>query len=101
MWSKSVTLARPVRTLASSLRKSSTAFSMRRRACTVASLVLEITLIVSSPRSSRRHRGTHLFSHHRATNISRLVHIENDDRHAVVHAQRDGGGVHHGETLLD
>ncbi len=29
MWSSSVTLARPVRTPASSLRKSSTAFSMR------------------------------------------------------------------------
>src|SRR5208337_1251514 len=41
-------LARPVRTLASSLRKSSTAFSMRVLAVANASLVLEIVVICVS-----------------------------------------------------
>jgi hypothetical protein len=63
----------------------------------MASLLLEIVLIASI----RRHRGTHFFAHHRAADISRHVHIEDDDGHAVVHAQRDGGGIHHGEAFLD
>src|SRR5271168_472737 len=101
MWSSIATLARPVRTLASSLRKSSTAFSIRVRACTIASLVVEIALIASSPRSFRRHRRTHFFAHHHAADISRPIHIEDDDRHAVVHAKRDGGRIHYGEAFLD
>src|SRR5580700_701338 len=101
MWSSSVTLARPVRTLANSLRKSSTAFSIRVRACAIASLLFEIALIASSPRSFRGHRRSHFFTHHHAADISRPVHIEDDDRHAVVHAQRDGRGIHDGEAFLD
>src|SRR5579862_672796 len=101
MWSSSETFARPVRTPASSLRKSSTAFSMRVRACTIASLLVEIALIALSPRSFCRHRRTHSFAHHRAADVSRPVHIEDDDRHPVVHAQRDGGGIHDGEAFLD
>src|ERR1700722_8065046 len=101
MWSRSATFARPVRTPASSLRKSSTAFSIRVRACTIASLLLAITLIALSPRSLRRHRRTHLFAHHHAADISRPIHIENNDRHAVVHAQRNGGRIHHGKAFLD
>src|SRR4029077_7822570 len=101
MWSSSVTFARPVRTLASSLRKSSTAFSIRVRACTIASLLLEIVVIASSPRSFRRHRRAHFFAHHRAADISRPIHVEDDDRHPVVHAQRNGGRIHHGEAFLD
>jgi hypothetical protein len=47
-----VTFARPVRTLASSLRKSSTAFSIRVRACADASFTLMIVLIAILSRSS-------------------------------------------------
>src|ERR1700726_4140006 len=101
MWSSSVTFARPVRTLASSLRKSSTAFSMRVRACTIASLLLAITLIDSSPRSFGRDRRSDFFSHHHAADVSRPVHVEDDDRHAVVHAQGDGGRVHDGQAFLN
>src|SRR5579864_3988708 len=101
MWSRSATLARPVRTPAISLRKSSTAFSIRNLACAIASLLLEIVLIASSPRLFRRYGGTYFFTHHRAANISRLVHIEDDDRHSVVHAQRNRGGIHHREALLN
>src|SRR5712672_3188952 len=28
------------------------------------------------------------------------VHVEHNDGHAVVHAQRDGGGVHHFQALM-
>src|SRR5580692_3613834 len=101
MWSSSVTFARPVRTLDSSLRKSSTAFSIRTRAWAIASLLFEIVLIACGSRSFRRHRRSHFFAHHRASDVSRHVHIEDDDRHLVVHAQRDGGGIHDGEAFLN
>src|SRR6266699_4583661 len=95
--------ARPVRIPASSLRTSSTAFSIRTRACAIASLLLAIVVIeLRSPSlSSCRDRGAHLFTHHHSPDVSRCVHIEDNDRHPVVHAKRYGGGVHHGQALLD
>src|ERR1700691_4768803 len=42
----------------------------------------------------------HPLAQHHAFQVSRHVHIEHDDRHLVVHAQRDGRRVHHHQTLF-
>src|ERR1035437_4471897 len=103
MWSSSVTLARPVRTPASSFRKSSTAFSIRARAWAIASLLLAIIVIAlcSPSHSACRDCGTHLFAHDDTPDVSRYVHFEDDDRHPIIHAKRDGSGVHDSKALLD
>src|SRR6202158_3758780 len=103
MWSSSVMFARPVRNPASSLRKSSTAFSIRTRACAIASLLLAIVVIdLRSPSlSACRDRRAHFFTHHDSLDISRCVHVEDNDRHPVVHAKRIGGGIHDRKALLD
>src|SRR5258707_13366264 len=49
MLSRIPAFARPVRTVASSLRKSSTAFSIRVLAAAIASLVVAIVIVASSP----------------------------------------------------
>src|SRR2546422_3254266 len=114
MWSSSATLARPVRSAASSLRKSSTAFSMRVLACAIASLLLPIAVMGFFPPgvevsgdllllqihpqargpSAPRHAGAHALAVHHALDISMHVQVEHDDGHVVVHAQRNGRRVH-------
>src|SRR5882762_3099800 len=100
MLSRMDAFARPVRTVASSLRKSSTAFSMRVRAAAVASLVEPIVDMVSIPQSafadafirskkrsprraktclSHRDFGTDAISENHALDVPVLVHVENHD----------------------
>src|SRR5438445_1475981 len=120
MWSSSATLARPVRSAASSLRKSSTAFSMRVLACAIASLLLPIAVMGFFPPgvevqeisrcyrfirrraglSAPRHAGADPLAVHHALDISMHVQVEHDDGHVVVHAKRTGRRVHDLQTLL-
>src|SRR5213075_2345695 len=54
-----------------------------------------------------RHRGkilsgderSDLFAQHHTLEVMRLEHVEDDDRHFVVHAQRKRSRVHHAELL--
>src|SRR5713226_7667304 len=102
MWSSSATLARPVRSPASSLRKSSTAFSIRALACAIASLVVAIVVIQPCLSLTRllgggsnklgsvcADGGADLFAQHNPLDIPRHVQVEHDDGQLVVHAERD------------
>src|SRR5580704_3855496 len=104
MLSSSATLARPVRMPARSLRKSSTAFSMRVLAWASASLLVAMVVIGWLLRFpgwlGRSDHRTDPCTQQHPFQISRHAHIEHDDGHFVVHAQRDGGGIHHRKTLL-
>ena len=44
--------------------------------------------------------GTDFFSHDDAFQIVRTEEVENDDRHLVVHAKREGSGIHDLQLLL-
>src|SRR5580704_7046359 len=120
MCSSSETWARPVRTVPSSLRKSSTAFSMRALDWAAASLVLAIVIGNASvqnfaeaelrgPIENGRRQApplqnqylkrlagnderADLFTHQDALDVAGHIHIEDDDRHFVVHAKRNGRG---------
>src|SRR6266436_3072947 len=114
MLSRIDAFARPVRTVASSLRKSSTAFSMRVFAATVASFVEPIVDMISFPRSkcgttysspqhktqpcraqisravtalARRNFRTDAIPLHHALYVAVLSHVEHHNGHAVVHAK--------------
>src|SRR5262245_3110809 len=55
---------------------------------------------VSAPgmaRSLLRDEGADSFPEDDAAQVVRFEKIENDDRHLVVHAERKGGGIHHGQ----
>src|ERR1041385_5780890 len=55
-------------------------------------------LLRSVPRPlSTRDERPHFFPEHDAPQVVRFEKIENDDRHLVVHAERKGRGVHHGQ----
>src|SRR5918992_5867168 len=60
-----------------------------------------------TPRAGRgdavlcRNDGSHWLAHDGAAQVARCSEIENDDRQAVLHAQRDRGGVHHTQSLVD
>src|SRR5215470_168817 len=117
MPSSSTAFARPVRSVPASLRKSSTAFSMRVLAAAIASFGVMSFLAVGKlrsemeigktsgsiaapgrfpisifhfPFSSWRHCRAHSLAKHHALDVPVLVHVEDHDRHPVVHAQRNG-----------
>src|ERR1051325_7836370 len=55
-------------------------------------------LRASSPvRRSTRDECADFFPEHNPPQIVRFEEIKNDDRHLVVHAEREGGVVHHGQ----
>src|SRR3990170_2168179 len=100
-------LARPVRSPPKSRRKSSTAFSMRVRAWAMASLLVAIVVMgyATLPfqctwRLLLTHQRSDFFSEHHALDIARHIQIEDQNRHAVVHAQRDGRRIHDREPAL-
>src|SRR2546423_3927124 len=113
MLSSTEAFARPVRSVASSLQKSSTAFSMRVLAAAIASFVVAIVVISSSNQScggatrptvafpsSRHYRRAHALALHHPLDVSMRVHVEHHDGHAVIHAQRNRRRVHHLQVLL-
>src|SRR5207245_489520 len=48
----------------------------------------------------RRNFRAHALSEHHALDISRTVHVEHHDGHAVVHTQRNRRRVHHFQVLV-
>src|SRR5437879_9824117 len=106
MWSSSATLARPVRSVASSLRKSSTAFSIRVLACAIASLVVAIVVIrrcvsAQNLKLRRADGGADFLAQHHALDITRHIQVKDDDGHLVGHAEGDRARVHHLHALLN
>src|SRR5215475_14021214 len=49
---------------------------------------------------SRSNCGTYALAHHNSPDVARLIHVEDDDGHTVVHAQRDRGGIHDLKILM-
>src|SRR5580704_3696826 len=47
-----------------------------------------------------RYGGADAFAEDGAANVAGLVHVEDHDGHAVVHAQRDGGRIHDFQILV-
>ena len=48
----------------------------------------------------RCHERAHFFAHHNFAQVVRLEEIKDNDGHFVVHAQREGCGVHDLQLLL-
>src|SRR4051794_16002108 len=98
MLSSSPTLARPVRTPAMSRRTRSSAasifvFTSPNMPCkSLKSIALQERL---------RNSCADRFTHDDAADVSGLSQVEDDDRHLVVHAQRDGSRVHHLQPPLE
>src|SRR5215831_13551971 len=86
--------ARPVRMLASSLRISSTALSIRLRICAISSLIA----IVASYGKLTNQRPD-LLSFYNSSNITVLPDIEHNNRNVIVFAEGDSRAVHYSESL--
>src|SRR5205807_9261615 len=102
MWSSSATLARPVRSAASSLRKSSTAFSIRVLACAIASLVVAIVVIrrcvsAQNLKLRRADGAADFLTQHHELDITRHTKVKDDHGQLDVQAGEDRGRIH---TLL-
>src|ERR1044071_3693154 len=91
--------ARPVRIFCRSRLNESTAFFMP------VSVSLVMSLIMVSSRKSRllgvlHDRRTDLLTAHDALDVATVRHVEHDDAHLVVPAQRERVRDHHAEVLL-
>src|SRR5580704_7416450 len=98
--SRIVTDARPVRTPANSCWTCSSAVRIRL----VASRYRPFRSLASigvSPGPLRCHERSDRLSRDGALDVACRSQVEHDDGQAVVHAERDGGGVHHLEALLE
>ena len=95
--SRIVVVARPVRTPASSWRTWSVA-AVIRFVHSAYNPFRSFTSIVVSPLGS--HQGPDRLADDRALDVARRAEVEHDDRKPVVHAERDGGRVHHLQSLL-
>src|SRR3954453_11397074 len=120
MLSRMLAFARPVRGVCASLRKSSTAFSMRVLPAANASFVdpgvliaflvceslMEIGNDAALPKNAatahlcRRNCRAYAFTQHDSFDVARLIHVEAHDGHAVVHTQRDRRRIHNLQVLM-
>src|SRR5205807_7355800 len=88
-------VARPVRTLENSDCVWATAFP-------IFSVVSRRTSsIMADPAPESSDKRTDRLPLEGASDVPRLHHVEHDDGQAVVHAERDGGGIHDLETQLE
>src|SRR5262245_10123122 len=94
--SRMLTDARPVRTPPSSRRTCSIWASMRF----LTSANRPFRSLTSILSSLRRDGGADGLAGNHPAQVARGAQIEHHDRQLVVHAQRDGGGIHHPEALL-
>src|SRR6187431_1640751 len=86
--------ARPVRMVASSRRTVSTEESMRVLAsASICLMVVAMSLLLLD-------HGPDALAQHDLPEVALLLEVVDDDREPVVHAEGDGGGVHHLEALL-
>src|SRR4051795_8486602 len=91
MRSSSAGLARPVRTEPNLPRVASTDLSMCSRASCRSSSIMAL-----SP-----HQGPDSLAGNYPIDVALGVHVEDADRHVVVHAERQRGGVHDLERALE
>src|SRR5918997_2264449 len=91
MRSSSAGLARPVRIEPNLPRVASTDLSM----CSLASCSS------SSIMASGLHQGAHSLAGNYPIDVALGVHVEDADRHVVVHAERERGRVHDLEPALE
>src|SRR5262245_59442306 len=105
MLSSRLVEARPVRTVASLWRKSSITFSI----LLLVSLLTSLTMLSSEKIGDRLFGArsglrpddrAHAVACHRAFDVARLGHIEDEDRQIVVLTERDRGSVHHRKLFL-
>src|SRR3954453_766560 len=83
--------ARPVRTELNSPWVASTDLAMRSLASARS----------SSMSSLIGHEGSDPFAGHYPLDVGLVVHVEDVDRQVVLHAQRQGGEVHHAQAFLE
>src|SRR5713226_6452139 len=97
MLSRSAVLARPVRTPANSRLKRSSAACIRvSRSFTTCCMALPLGWY-----GVVRHDRAHRLPGHDAPDIPPCREVEHHDGQLVVHAERDGRGVHHLETPVE
>src|SRR3990170_4791278 len=100
-------LARPVRPVARSRRKASSAFSMRSVASRRASSIMASPLslggggCVLQYRLEVAHDGAVVLSGGGEFDAAMHTEVEDDDGEGVLHAEREGGGVHHLEASVE
>src|SRR5215470_12329513 len=95
MLSSSPADARPVRTPANSRDSTSMAAFIR------VSRSFSTTCMPSSLPRRRRHDRAHGLAENEPLDVAGAREVEHDDRQLVVHAERDGGGVHDAESLIE
>src|SRR5262245_39761023 len=92
-------LARPVRIFCRSRLKLSTAFFMPSSASFVMSLIMIPSLGEAGLFGVADDLGAHRLAAHDALDVATAGHVEHDDGHLVIAAQREGGRIHHLEVL--
>src|ERR1700756_2505888 len=98
MRSSSDGLARPVRTVENSCCAASTDLCMRSLASSSSSSITFSAILLSFGGRYQR-ADAHARDYPRQARV--VVHVEDVDRHAVVHAERERRGIHHAQPLLD
>src|SRR5215216_8202021 len=91
MRSSSAGLARPVRTEPNFARVASTDLSMCSFASASSSSIMALSL----------HQGPHSLAGNYPIDVALGVHVEDVDRHVVVHAERERGRVHDLQAALE
>src|SRR5271156_5504821 len=97
--SRSDGLALPVRTVENSCWAASTDLTIRARASSSSSSIRFSAAIAIS--LSARNESAHAHAGDYPREIALVIHVEHVQRHAVVHTQGEGSGIHHTQALLD
>src|SRR3954469_7126130 len=95
MRSSSAGLARPVRTEPNSLFVDWTDLCMRSLASARSSFV------ISDMEGSGGDQRAYALAAHYPVDVALVVHVEDVERDAVLHAERERGEVHHAEPALE
>src|SRR6266516_2546268 len=93
--------ARPVRTVASSPRLDSTDFCIRPLASSSSSSISSTVPPFRSSGGLAGYQRAYLLAADDPIYVALARHVEDVDRQVVVHAEREGGRVHHLEAALD
>src|SRR5690625_70778 len=108
MRSSSCGFARPVRIAPKSAPTFSTAASIRRAASLVTSSRFTLAPVLrgspcatGSTGGGRTYQRPDVLAAYDAGDVALAQQLEHHDRQTVVHAQRDRGGVHHLQTLVE
>src|SRR5580700_8293776 len=99
MRSSSAGLARPVRTVANSWWVDSTDFAMRSCASSSSPSISSSAMLALS--FGCRYQRAHAHPGDYPRDARLVVHVEDIQRHPVLHAQRERGGIHHAQAALE